>query len=390
MSDHIPAWKRIGLKVQEELENDPLSLTTHLDSGKVTNKQAKQLNKRKRAKEAETSGDLITKKQPKRVKLPKSERAPPPERDQLVYLKTYTTDRDDWKFSKQKQNWILKHIKVIEDKYEEYLVNYLVGLQGASKDRLLEDLRKIIGIWNASQKEHAKKEAEAKINKTNEEQENEDAKIVAEKKLQEDKKLKKSKNSSSKVEDDSDSVDYDYALRAKKIIEAISDETLILEGTEDEIKEPKKDTHESSEVLNEETNHEGEKVLDENHVDSEATKDLAISIEPETLDQSNSKPLDNLIIEQVEVIDYVADADYEDEDQENDQEIEASDINDDLQSEPSKFEKEIEKNREKKEKKKKEKEEIQKKEKKERKTKKDEKEKKEKTKSKEGKKEKRK
>lgn len=243
MSEHIPAWKRIGLKVQEELQNDPLALTEHLESGKVTNKQAKQLSKRKRAVEASTNADGTTeKKPPKRVKLPKSERGPAPEKDQLAYLKAYTDDLPNWKFSKQKQNWILKHIRVIEDKYEQYLVKYLVGLQGGSRDRLVEELKKVMESWNIAQQEYKKKLLEAKdrVERAEEAKKEEEAK--ASKELEEITKSKrKSKQQPQKKAEEVESVDADYALRARKIVLAITEEEITLEGIDNADEEEKKE-----------------------------------------------------------------------------------------------------------------------------------------------------
>lgn len=140
----VPAWKKIGLKIKDDQESgDSLSIT-HLESATITNKQAKKLNKRK----ATTSIDSSNKKPPKRVKVPKSERPPPPEKDQLYYLRQYHTDRDNWKFSKQKQNWILKNIRNIPKDFETALVSYVEGLQGGSRDRMVEDLKVVVGKWN--------------------------------------------------------------------------------------------------------------------------------------------------------------------------------------------------------------------------------------------------
>ncbi|GMF08214.1 unnamed protein product [Ambrosiozyma monospora] len=158
MSEHVPAWKRLGLKVKQTIDDEDNQILniTHLDSGKLTSKQAKKVKKRQleqqdkeqsEIKKQKTDSDA-TKKPPKRKKLPKGERPPPPEKDQLAYLKQFQLDRPNWKFSKQKQNWILRNIKNISDDYEEYLLNYLNDLKGGSRDRLVSEMEQVINLWN--------------------------------------------------------------------------------------------------------------------------------------------------------------------------------------------------------------------------------------------------
>ncbi|VVT52064.1 uncharacterized protein SAPINGB_P003305 [Magnusiomyces paraingens] len=146
----VPAWKRLGLRVKETIENDPLSIDSHYTASKPKDTS---LSKRK-TDELNTSSeapDELQKKPPKRPKIPKSERKPPPESDQLVYLKSYSLNKKEWKFSKSKQNWILRHIynqTVIPETYSEYLINYLVGIQGGVTKRIVEDAKRIIEEWN--------------------------------------------------------------------------------------------------------------------------------------------------------------------------------------------------------------------------------------------------
>lgn len=134
-TDHVPAWKKLGLKVKENKPEDILSETSSLKA------------KRKQTENASDQKDG-TKKPPKRVKVPKSERKSPPESDQLAYLKQYHSDKSNWKFSKQKQNWIIKNCFLIPESYEEALVAYIEGLQGGSRSRVEEEAMKIIERWN--------------------------------------------------------------------------------------------------------------------------------------------------------------------------------------------------------------------------------------------------
>lgn len=288
MSEHIPAWKRIGLKVKQELEVDPLDVTTHLDSGKITAKQTKLLNKKKRASATVNDGE---KKPPKRQKLPKSERPPPPEKDQLVYLKTYTTDRENWKFSKQKQNWILKHIKIIEDKYEDYLVNYLGGLQGGSKDRLVESMKTVVESWNKAALEDTTKNEESGESKESE--------------------VKKEEKN------DLESVDSDYAIRARKIVKAITEEDLKLTGIDDQEKEIESEESKSeSSEESKSTSDSEESTETSNESQSSNSSSSSSSSSKGSEDEKTPEPkvpdTSNLIIEQVEVTDFLNEEDYMD------------------------------------------------------------------------------
>jgi hypothetical protein len=132
-SDHIPAWKRAGLKVKETVPAVGLDL--------------------KRPREKVKSDENTPKKLPKRIKLPKNERPPPPEADQLTYLRSYHNDRENWKFSKQKQNWILKNLYTIPDTYHDALVSYVEGLQGGSRQRVVEDAKQVVDSWNKFMRE---------------------------------------------------------------------------------------------------------------------------------------------------------------------------------------------------------------------------------------------
>jgi hypothetical protein len=285
MSENVPAWKKIGLKVKETQDSDPLAITAHLDSAKVSKKQVKQINKRK----LDTSdADKKQKKPAKRVKLPKSERPPPPEKDQLVYLKTYSTDKENWKFSKQKQNWILKHIKVIEDQYEDYLVSYLEGLQGGGRDRLVERLKKVVESWNTAAIDEPKTE---------------DQKL-------EDEAKKEAASNDAEQSQDLESVDADYTKRARKIIEAMTEEKISLRGIDDEEAESSKPLNgnkleeESKNELEEDSTKDGE--LDYDNVDIEHVEvtnfvepedksydsELAESVSDQTSEKNESTPVE--------------------------------------------------------------------------------------------------
>lgn len=149
----VPAWKKLGLQVKEQ--------ATKIE------KESSSETKLKRPLETndETTEETKQKKPPKRPKLPKSERKPPPEADQLVYLRSYTQNKDTWKFSKSKQNWIIRHVydtAIIPISYHEYLLNYLEGVKGGIRDRIVETAQKTINEWNEfmSEKDSSDKEEE--------------------------------------------------------------------------------------------------------------------------------------------------------------------------------------------------------------------------------------
>lgn len=229
MSQNVPAWKKIGLKIKEDVQDDPIALTTHIEDVQVTNKQAKKLNKQKRKLEESNNDD---KKAPKRVKLPKSERAPPPEKDQLAYLRQYENDKSNWKFSKQKQNWILKNIKNIPKDYEAALQSYLEGLQGGSRKRVVDDLMEVVKKWNKAA-EDAEARVEREIQRQLSGETTKDSDDEDEEKT-EDKKAKRQTSESEETVPD-----YDYAKRCGVLVKILNDEDIELKGiaiSDDDIK----------------------------------------------------------------------------------------------------------------------------------------------------------
>lgn len=184
----VPAWKRLGLKVKETVENDPLA-PGQQPAPKKTNQKKREAPSEAPQDEEESK---TQKKPPKRQKLPKAERKPPPEADQLVYLRTYSQEKDAWKFSKSKQNWILRHIynqAAIPETYKEYLVDYLLGIQGGAKDRIVEDAKAVISEWNTFMATDDKDEKETDDKDSDEKEDNAQDTEKAEKKQQ--KKAKK-------------------------------------------------------------------------------------------------------------------------------------------------------------------------------------------------------
>ncbi|KAM9927014.1 hypothetical protein OXX59_002829 [Metschnikowia pulcherrima] len=208
---NVPAWKRIGLKVKEDVEDDPLVSATHFDGSVITNKVAKKLNKKRQLEDAK---DDKTKKPPKRVKKPKAERGPGPEKDQLQYLRQFVHDKDNWKFSKQKQNWLLKNIEHIPDSYENELIAYFEDIQGGARVRVEADLRAVIDQWNTYSKK-----LEEKIN----------AELYGEKATEDvEVEEKVDKKTEEPVVESAPSKE--YATRCKKLLSAMLEEPVHMEG----------------------------------------------------------------------------------------------------------------------------------------------------------------
>lgn len=142
----IPAWKRLGLKQakgtpkQSEKAYDPL---------------------KEGLKRAHEAGETVKPAKPaKRPKVSKADRpAPSHELDQLAYLRQFSEDRANWKFSKQKQNWILKHMftEISDERYDQPLLDYIEGLMGSSRNWVAESARDVVKRWNEFMREDLEK-----------------------------------------------------------------------------------------------------------------------------------------------------------------------------------------------------------------------------------------
>lgn len=209
--DHVPAWKRFAInnknEGKREIEDDPLNVTTHLATGSLTKKQKKSILNG-------TDNDLPKKvknkdKKQKKAKLPREERLEKKQRvlkDQLRYLiEFYLKDSDElpdklyqlesirsnydendikskkdesavvdvWKFSKQKQNWLLKHFHNFDEipaEYDELLLNYFKDMKGRSKYELIKLCNEKLETWNkyiAEQEEKMQKIINGEENEDN-------------------------------------------------------------------------------------------------------------------------------------------------------------------------------------------------------------------------------
>ncbi|KOH00675.1 RNA-binding ribosome assembly factor RBP95 DI49_0766 [Saccharomyces eubayanus] len=199
---HIPAWKRIALKqkstenqneVNEQnqsniVDDDPLNITTHLSTGNLTKKEKRRIingeNKLPTKKEKRVSKPGSKKKE-KLSREEKNSKKSKILKDQLRYLIEFFKTKSEtkfphsvlelesvkenygdslnkvisaesgvvevWKFSKQKQNWLIKHLFNLDEipsVYNDLLLLYFKDLQGRSKDELISKCQEKLKQWN--------------------------------------------------------------------------------------------------------------------------------------------------------------------------------------------------------------------------------------------------
>ncbi|CCH60984.1 hypothetical protein TBLA_0D04880 [Henningerozyma blattae CBS 6284] len=231
MPSHVPAWKKIAIKKSQAnsetndgkkdnlIDNDPLNVTTHLASGSLTRKEKKRILRGEPESSSKRKKVPKTSKPIKKEKLSKEERQSNKSkvlRDQLRYLiefflekidtqlpeellnlenvkfyygdidsKNLKKDNEDdtekvidvWKFSKQKQNWLIKHFLVLDEISEEYdslLISYFKDLKGGSKMELYKKSLKICQSWNDYTKDQQRK-IEEMINNSDKESNEKDS-----------------------------------------------------------------------------------------------------------------------------------------------------------------------------------------------------------------------
>ncbi|KAL3234295.1 hypothetical protein RNJ44_03057 [Nakaseomyces bracarensis] len=195
MSDHVPAWKRFAIKrsAQEstsgaDVDADPLNVTTHLATGSLTKKQKRSIINGDDGAKDTTKKEKKKNGNKKKEKLSREERETKRQKvlkDQLRYLiEFYLRDMDHlpeplyelesvrsnysdedikgrqngetavvdvWKFSKQKQNWLLKHFHSVDEipiQYDTLLVQYFKDMKGRSKAELAKTCNEKLESWN--------------------------------------------------------------------------------------------------------------------------------------------------------------------------------------------------------------------------------------------------
>ncbi|CAR30590.1 RNA-binding ribosome assembly factor RBP95 [Lachancea thermotolerans CBS 6340] len=186
--DHIPAWKRIAIKSQspeQTPDETALNVTTHLATANLSKREKRRIIRGEpeggKAKKAANPN-----KKQKKDKLPREERNLHKEevlKDQLRYLIDFYREKvgklpatvyehkpvraqlgdpqvEDaeeasadagvvsvWKFSKQKQNWLLKHILddvQIPACYDDLLYSYFKDLKGGARAGLEQACRELL------------------------------------------------------------------------------------------------------------------------------------------------------------------------------------------------------------------------------------------------------
>ncbi|ORY97366.1 hypothetical protein BCR43DRAFT_489659 [Syncephalastrum racemosum] len=95
-----------------------------------------------------TEDASVKKKEPKKPKTKKTKTekiaglAQRKQEGAIEYLHTFVHKRDDWKFNKKKQTWLLHNMykpSKMDDKDFELMVEYLEGLQGQARKAALDD-----------------------------------------------------------------------------------------------------------------------------------------------------------------------------------------------------------------------------------------------------------
>lgn len=189
--DHVPAWKKINIIKQAQVaanggvnvgDEDPLNVTTHLATGSLTKKQKKSIIS-KSAGDSNANKVAKPKKEKHRnkVKTDSKEKKSKILKDQLRYLIDFylykindqlpaglkeldyvvsnlpNMPADDcgvkevWKFSKQKQNWLLKHFFSLDEipaEFNQLLYDYFELMNGNSKTELTKQCQKRLTQWN--------------------------------------------------------------------------------------------------------------------------------------------------------------------------------------------------------------------------------------------------
>ncbi|SCV04976.1 LANO_0G15764g1_1 [Lachancea nothofagi CBS 11611] len=186
--DHIPAWKRIAIKNREADTSDDataLNVTTHLATANLSKREKRKIirgepdgnkskkvanpNKKQKKDKAPREERVLNKEQvlkdqlrylidfyrEKVGKLPQEVWEHKPARAQLGGPDEESEEKDSdkaqvvevWKFSKQKQNWLLKHILddiQIPEVYDELVYAYFKDLKGGSRLALMKSCQECI------------------------------------------------------------------------------------------------------------------------------------------------------------------------------------------------------------------------------------------------------
>lgn len=190
-----PAWQKF-LKLKTEV---PISLADGTQTGKKRKRQESNattpFSKRPAMSKAkskgvqsnstkESSGEKTTKlNRQKKKAAQKTKRSKKEKADSnasrlaaLEYLSLYSTAKQDWKFSKPRQNWVIKNLydhDCLSDERFDQAIQYLCGIQGAVRDRILEEAKAVVEGDTEKEKEKVREETQ--------EERDEDASLDSEK-----------------------------------------------------------------------------------------------------------------------------------------------------------------------------------------------------------------
>ncbi|CCG81281.1 Putative uncharacterized protein [Taphrina deformans PYCC 5710] len=191
MTTAEPAWKKF-LKLKSDV---PVAAANLADNSGLTGVKRKREalppqkpNPSILKKPKDNPGEIAEKKarankQKKKAKT-KTKRSKKDEADSkaaqtaaLEYLSLYCAARSEWKFSKPKQNYLLKNTysdEMIPDDRFTNLLTYLHGLQGGARERCLETAEGLIDRYEKQQTgdntPRAEESSEAKTDAENEEE----------------------------------------------------------------------------------------------------------------------------------------------------------------------------------------------------------------------------
>ena len=76
----------------------------------------------------------------------------------LEYLDEYQAHVDsgsEWKFKKQHQNWIVKHLYTYPWKNDDLVIGYLKTVQGKARQRLIDEAKKVFGDAGEDEQSHS-------------------------------------------------------------------------------------------------------------------------------------------------------------------------------------------------------------------------------------------
>lgn len=167
--------------------------------------------------------DNENKKAKKRARKAKSEAKKEQQMDAfkvhpgLIYIQRFKDDREQWKFQKPKQNWILRNwadVKAVPDgkegenqtNYDTYVAEYIKGLQSQpARDRILKEANDVLKLTEGDLLERRKNRAKVVLEALGHKVEETEGSATST--SEEDSEDSSSSSSESSSEDDSDDSD---------------------------------------------------------------------------------------------------------------------------------------------------------------------------------------